>query len=239
MPELGKWPSRDPIGEKGGVNLYGMVGNNAVNRSDLLGNSPSRADIMSGKRCCVNDAHRDAPTSRFDSNPWALIGKMWDEGWDFGLDNAFEGGYEAKDIPKLPGQPGGLRGRRIDFGAIFTDNRSDGCCCECCEVRWNIKWENLAFNGHDIARPPHFPESSKEGFYYEDRDGDDRRYGHKSGKNEEQNNGYSEDECSYKSHDTPSASKGWSGSFSFRLEVIDVCNGGGLVGRGNNIKINW
>jgi RHS repeat-associated protein len=31
------WPSRDPIGEQGGVNLYGMVGNNPVNRIDPLG----------------------------------------------------------------------------------------------------------------------------------------------------------------------------------------------------------
>ena len=36
-PELGRWISRDPIGEEGGVNLYGMVGNDAVNRWDLLG----------------------------------------------------------------------------------------------------------------------------------------------------------------------------------------------------------
>jgi RHS repeat-associated protein len=36
-PELGRWLSRDPIGEEGGVNLYGMVGNDAVNLWDLLG----------------------------------------------------------------------------------------------------------------------------------------------------------------------------------------------------------
>ena len=32
-----KWPSRDPIGERGGHNLYGMVGNDAVNLVDRLG----------------------------------------------------------------------------------------------------------------------------------------------------------------------------------------------------------
>jgi RHS repeat-associated protein len=37
LPELGRWPSRDPIGERGGVNLYGMVGNNAVGNVDYLG----------------------------------------------------------------------------------------------------------------------------------------------------------------------------------------------------------
>ena len=31
------WPSRDPIGETGGVNLYGMVGNDAINIFDVLG----------------------------------------------------------------------------------------------------------------------------------------------------------------------------------------------------------
>jgi len=31
------WPSRDPIGEEGGVNLYGFVRNNGVNRWDILG----------------------------------------------------------------------------------------------------------------------------------------------------------------------------------------------------------
>src|SRR5690606_7223937 len=36
-PVTGRWISRDPIGERGGVNLYGFVGNNVVNRFDRLG----------------------------------------------------------------------------------------------------------------------------------------------------------------------------------------------------------
>ncbi|MCH1499542.1 MAG: RHS repeat-associated core domain-containing protein [Akkermansiaceae bacterium] len=36
-PELGRWTSRDPIGEKGGINLYGMVGNDAIGSVDELG----------------------------------------------------------------------------------------------------------------------------------------------------------------------------------------------------------
>lgn len=30
LPELGKWPSRDPIEEYGGYNLYGMLGNDSL-----------------------------------------------------------------------------------------------------------------------------------------------------------------------------------------------------------------
>ena len=36
-PEVGRWLNRDPIGERGGINLYGMVGNDAVNQVDYLG----------------------------------------------------------------------------------------------------------------------------------------------------------------------------------------------------------
>jgi RHS repeat-associated protein len=36
-PMTGRWPSRDPIEEEGGLNLYGFVGNDGVNALDLLG----------------------------------------------------------------------------------------------------------------------------------------------------------------------------------------------------------
>jgi RHS repeat-associated protein len=36
-PQLGRWLSRDPIEERGGTNLYGMVGNDPVNAVDVLG----------------------------------------------------------------------------------------------------------------------------------------------------------------------------------------------------------
>jgi RHS repeat-associated protein len=38
--ETGRWLNRDPIEENGGINLYGMVENDAVNQSDLLGLNP-------------------------------------------------------------------------------------------------------------------------------------------------------------------------------------------------------
>lgn len=38
-PEFGRWLSKDPIGEQGGLNLYGMTGNDPLNRFDVLGQS--------------------------------------------------------------------------------------------------------------------------------------------------------------------------------------------------------
>lgn len=35
--EIGRWPSRDPIEENGGANLYGFVGNNGIGTWDKLG----------------------------------------------------------------------------------------------------------------------------------------------------------------------------------------------------------
>ena len=39
-PLTGRWPSRDPVGEKGGANLYGFVGNDGVDANDPLGLLP-------------------------------------------------------------------------------------------------------------------------------------------------------------------------------------------------------
>ncbi len=41
------WPSRDPIGERGGVNLYGFVRNDGVNLWDVLG-----LELPDNLKCC-------------------------------------------------------------------------------------------------------------------------------------------------------------------------------------------
>ena len=40
VPETGRWLSRDPIGERGGLNVYGFVRNEVINSYDLLGMAP-------------------------------------------------------------------------------------------------------------------------------------------------------------------------------------------------------
>jgi RHS repeat-associated protein len=44
FPELGRWPSRDPIGERGGVNLFGFNYNSPTNDIDVLGREPGKLD---------------------------------------------------------------------------------------------------------------------------------------------------------------------------------------------------
>lgn len=46
--EMGRWLSRDPIEERGGINLYGMVRNDAVNRWDYLGLEGCKVEVRCG-----------------------------------------------------------------------------------------------------------------------------------------------------------------------------------------------
>src|SRR5439155_12498012 len=50
---LGRWISRDPIGERGGINLYGYVENDPIRRIDPLGLRPS-----SGFNCGIEEWHK-------------------------------------------------------------------------------------------------------------------------------------------------------------------------------------
>ena len=61
---LGKWISRDPIGVEGGVNLYGYVGQNPVNRVDVRG-------------LCEEKEPYD-PESKY--HRWNYCGKDWSAG---------------------------------------------------------------------------------------------------------------------------------------------------------------
>ena len=50
-PKNGRWINRDPIEERGGYNLYAMLGNDALNRLDFLGLCDFECDSDCGKVC--------------------------------------------------------------------------------------------------------------------------------------------------------------------------------------------
>jgi RHS repeat-associated protein len=56
-PSTSKWLSRDPIAEDGGLNLYGIVGNDPIARWDILGlavkqNPDCKDDCKTDQDCC-------------------------------------------------------------------------------------------------------------------------------------------------------------------------------------------
>lgn len=70
-PLTGRWPSRDPIGERGGINLYGFVGNDGVNRLDFLGKISIFDDIggTGGTGQLFPPIEEDDPNEHFPEDP--------------------------------------------------------------------------------------------------------------------------------------------------------------------------
>ena len=81
VPETGRWASRDPIEEEGGVNLYGFVGNDGVGGVDYLGMTPTPNEVcgcltikgyiqkLSQSANAINYPERtDSTTGRFPSD---------------------------------------------------------------------------------------------------------------------------------------------------------------------------
>jgi RHS repeat-associated protein len=48
-PDLGRWLNRDPIAEKGGINLYGYVKNDVINAGDVSGLAAIYTDETNGR----------------------------------------------------------------------------------------------------------------------------------------------------------------------------------------------
>lgn len=76
-PRVGRFLSRDPIGESGGLNLQRISGNDAINHVDPLGLAPATAvDMLAGlkgicaKECkCRCQCSTSRPTSAPGSQP--------------------------------------------------------------------------------------------------------------------------------------------------------------------------
>jgi len=60
---LGKWPNRDPLDEKGGINLYQFVQNNPIGYADAFGFCPDcnaeQAAVDNAKRAVDADAQNE------------------------------------------------------------------------------------------------------------------------------------------------------------------------------------
>jgi hypothetical protein len=55
-PNIGRWINRDPIFEKGGVNLYEFAENSAINKFDVLGNYATKEKAMDAAKAAVGSA---------------------------------------------------------------------------------------------------------------------------------------------------------------------------------------
>jgi RHS repeat-associated protein len=110
-PSTGRWPSRDPIGERGGLNLYGMVRNNTISTIDLNGLYATTTDLGGGGSGVEVDLHF-TPNS-VSGMPWA-----WED---------------------LGASQGGLGG--ATEGATRRNEAKVKCACSSGQVKCDIKVE--------------------------------------------------------------------------------------------------
>ena len=142
-PLDGRLLSRDPIGERGGLNLYGFVGNDPVNRWDLLGlnNSVSSPWTVT-----------DATTGMMDGTPSGnrlycpdngeVIGEIQIR---VGIDASITENLQ-RSVPILPpGSPDpshpSYLSVRIEASAKITNRKAFERCCGCKNpvIRWRQK----------------------------------------------------------------------------------------------------
>jgi hypothetical protein len=84
-PVTGRWPSRDPIGDKGGINLYGFVNNNGISFYDNYGlwTDPKREGKEWAEVCAEKDDTWQGLANmlgleNFDADKWI---KNYDGPW--------------------------------------------------------------------------------------------------------------------------------------------------------------
>jgi RHS repeat-associated protein len=106
-PVTGRWPSRDPIEEEGGVNLYGFVENRPLSSVDFLGNQSITLDRTGA---VVWDANKDGICDKCDYDKIT-------KGKEFLLKNARDHVVFMKDrAAKLPDyiRPAGSEGTKFE-----------------------------------------------------------------------------------------------------------------------------
>jgi RHS repeat-associated protein len=106
QPSVGRWLSRDPIGENGGLNLYGYVRNDPINHFDPNGECPAVLAIpVVGEVIIV----AGVTYVLYEYVPWKKVGQCctlaWSEAWE-----QWEPKNRDKKTNKRPKYKGGKEG---------------------------------------------------------------------------------------------------------------------------------
>jgi RHS repeat-associated protein len=162
-PDLAKWLSRDPIGENGGINLYGYVANNPVNWIDPLGLEAdiyvyrtSRTSITTvmvyengkylggyyGNRGGYSDGTRAPASGEYTLQP--------KNNYEFG-DKFLNGTPSITKAGLNPGQP---EPRAKGTHRVHPESRSEGCLTgpvDWSNRIWDIMNRNMGDGGTTIT----------------------------------------------------------------------------------------
>ncbi|MGI9115818.1 MAG: RHS repeat-associated core domain-containing protein, partial [Chthoniobacterales bacterium] len=97
-PDLGRWLSRDPIAERGGINLYGYVRNNPVGLMDPLGLAAIYTDQTNGRTYFNPNPQSPGPIISWDSRSGVVPASKPGAGGPYDSGNVYptDGPYQNK-----------------------------------------------------------------------------------------------------------------------------------------------
>jgi hypothetical protein len=130
-PQTGRWPSRDPIEEEGGINLYGFVGNDGINYVDLVGLSKLPGTVW--MRCirCKNGDTKGQMTCWFEM-PDGTVGPSFpaNTGGGYANPDGYNGDPYGTGAPIPPREydilpkPDGPRNNETKWDPVAERNRT-------------------------------------------------------------------------------------------------------------------
>ena len=147
-PKTGRWPSRDPIGERGGMNLYGFVGNSCLNESDFLGlcekgkikDVKVTVQVQTGGANTFSGGNSNEKFKKLvtDGNTAGATEELrrWSEGLARGISQVSQAFGMGNYIRELQG------------GLVMTDAKvsASAKCCLCKDNR--LQWSNVEGEGN-------------------------------------------------------------------------------------------
>lgn len=146
---------------------------------------------------------------------------------------------------------GGEKNAFFRMRAEFKNDPANKIFASCCEVRQYIRWDSASAAAMNNGIPHRgFPAGLAPNTWIEDRDKYNKRYGYRSGPRSDpgtfdqylDTNGIRNQAFGhrYSGSDSPGGDVVLlAGSWRFRLQVIDVCNGNRVIGNRDYVRINW
>ena len=119
-PMTGRWPSRDPVEEKGGMNLYGFLGNSSIDQTDYIG-------LMGPISPFTTDSH----PSQWDITPHPINEDLDCDGEDERVTEELTANSISNDTPVIDNiihlGDKAINGEADALGSAITATWSDPC----------------------------------------------------------------------------------------------------------------